>query len=937
MNIYKGRIIKAGLLGSTASVLAAMALTTSAAYAQDSQDADAEFEEVVVTGSRIPRKDLIANSPVNVISSEEINAGAFVEVDRVLDGLPQTASSNGPTTNNPGNGQANVNLRNLGTARTLVLVNGRRMVGTATNGVVDLNNIPPALIKQVEVVTGGASAVYGSDAMAGVVNFILKDDFEGVQVNGQYGLSQEGDSERYNADFTLGGNFADGRGNVVIYGNYLKREQTLAGDRDFAAVQLDEFTDDNGDPIFLPGGSSSIPQGRFSGSGGFNYLVDANGSPVAYDGSQHAYNFAPVNNLQLPLERHSIAGLGNYQVTDSINLFAEVMYTNNLIERQLAATPFSESNVDIDLNNPYMSNDLRNLFATRDDDGDGIVQLSIARRMLEAGPRLSEDNHKMFRYVVGLNGELGNGMNWEFFYNYGKSETSQRQDGNIVISRFRAGLMVDPNDPTQCLNPANGCVVLNPFGEGSMTEEMIDYVKIAATNLTSVTQQQVGATIAGSLVELPGGDLGFAAGVEYRKESANTQPDTFLATGDIDGFNAGQPTSGSYDVKEIYLETVVPILSGVAGAQYLGIEAGIRFSDYSTAGGVTSYKIGGEWRPIDDIKVRGLYQHAVRAPNVQELFLGASNSFPGATDFCNDDANRTAAERDFCVLLGVPEGQIDGFQQNDAQIESLLGGNPDLYEETSTTWSVGAVVTPEAIPGLTITADYYSIVVDDAIAALGGGLQGTMDACNQVLDLNDRYCQALSSRRSDGQLEKVPLLNENIARFTAKGVDFSAAYNFDAVGGNFDIKVLGTRFLESITQGSPFVEANDCVGLIGVRTICGRANPKWSFTTRLTYSIEDFSASIRHRYIDSVMDERVAFGTRAAEDTVVPVIPSVNYFDLGLRYKLNENISLFTNVDNMFNKKAPVFGRGVAGQLNTDAGTYDVVGRRFTFGFRANF
>lgn len=937
MSEYKGKTLKAGLMASTASVLAAMAFTTAGAYAQESQDAEAEFEEVVVTGSRIPRKDLIANSPVNVISSEEIAVGAFVEVDRVLDSLPQTASSNGPTTNNPGNGQANVNLRNLGTQRTLVLLNGRRMVGTGANGVVDLNNIPPALVKQVEVVTGGASAVYGSDAMAGVVNFILKDDFEGVQVNGQYGLSQEGDSERYNVDFTMGGNFADGRGNVVIYGNYLKRAQTLAGDRDFAAVQLDEFLDDDGNPIFLPGGSSSIPQGRFSGSGGFNFLVDDNGNPVAYDGSQHAYNFAPVNNLQLPLDRVSVTALGNYQITEGINMFAEMMYANNKIEAQLAATPFSEANVDIDLRNPYMSTALRNLFATRDTDGDQVVQLTINRRMLEAGPRLNIDNNKMHRYVLGFNGDLDNGMNWEVFYNYGKAEQTQRQDGNIVISRFRAGMMVDPNDPTQCLNPENGCVVLNPFGEGSMTEEMINYLKIAATNVTIVSQQQVGATIAGSLIELPAGDLGFAAGVEYRKEKAETQPDTFLATGDVDGFNAGQPTKGDFDVKEVYLETVIPILSGVAGAEYLGIEAGIRFSDYSTAGGVTSYKIGGEWRPFADLKFRGLYQRAVRAPNVNELFLGASNSFPGGTDFCNATSDRTAAERDFCLQLGVPADQIDTFQQQDAQIEVLLGGNPDLYEETSTTWSVGAIVTPEAVPGLTVTVDYYSIVVDDAIAALGGGLQGTLDACNQVLDLNDKYCQALSTRRADGQLEKVPLLNENIARFTAKGVDFSAAYNFDALGGNFDLRVLGTRFLEGVTQGSPFVEANDCVGLIGVRTICGRANPKWAFNTRLTYSIEDFTASVRHRYIGGVTDERVAFGTKPREETLVPEIPAVNYFDLGLRYALSENLSLFTNVDNVFNKKAPIMGRGVAGQLNTDAGTYDVVGRRFTFGFRANF
>ncbi|WP_420430039.1 TonB-dependent receptor plug domain-containing protein [Kordiimonas sp.] len=280
MTHKQGRTIKAGLLAGTATIATMMSMAPStSAFAQTSAATESEFEEVVVTGSRIPRKDLVANGPVNVISAEEISIGAVVEIDRIFDGMPQTASTNGPTTNNPGNGQANVNLRNLGTSRTLVLMNGRRFVGSASNGVVDLNNIPPALIKQIEVVTGGASAVYGSDAMAGVVNFILKDDFEGVQVNGQYGLSQEGDAERYNVDFTLGGNLADGRGNVVISGNYLKRNQTLAGDRSFAAVQLGETTDDNGNPIFVPGGSAGILQGRFA-SNGLNHFIDDNGTPI---------------------------------------------------------------------------------------------------------------------------------------------------------------------------------------------------------------------------------------------------------------------------------------------------------------------------------------------------------------------------------------------------------------------------------------------------------------------------------------------------------------------------------------------------------------------------------------------------------------------------------------------------------------------------------
>lgn len=924
------------------------------ATSQD-QNASEELEEVVVTGSRIPRKDIVANSPTSVISSEEISLANVVEIDQILAALPQTVGSNGPSTNNPGTGAATVDLRNLGTVRTLVLVNGRRFVGDSTTGVVDLNNIAPALIERIEVVTGGASAVYGSDAMAGVVNFILKDDFEGLYVGSQFGITERGDAERYNVDLSLGTNFADGRGNVVISANYFKREQTNASEREFSSVAFAESTDSSGNPVFVPGGSTTVPQGRFNSNTLDNLgILDSFGAPIGSlgvlatdDGSARAfvdpsdrYNFAPDNALQLPLERWTISAMGTYKVTEDINLFAEMTFANNSINRQLAPTPFSESGFQFSLANPFMPDAFRDVFAQMDTDGDGVVASGIRRRMVEVGPRIESSTRNLWRVVTGFNGEIGNGLQWEVFYNFGRSEETQRQQGNISISRFQQGLLVDPTDPTQCLDSSGGCVVLNPFGEGVFTQEMADFVRVTASNITTVEQQQVAANIAGDVFELPGGAVGMAAGVEYRKESASNFNDSVLNSGDIDGFSGGKDTAGSYDVKEVYLEAIVPILSDVAGAQYLGIEAGVRYSDYSTAGGVTSYKIGGEWRPIEDLKFRGLYQRAVRAPNINELFLGISNSFPSATDFCDivRNAGRTAAEREFCIASGIPEANIDTHTQDNIQIETLNGGNPSLEEETSDTWSVGFVYTPAALPGFIVSADLYSIKIDNAIDLFGGGLQSTIDGCQATLDLNDPFCSVLADARDvDGALVDVALLNQNIASREAKGIDFAAAYRFEALDGNFDVSFMGSRLLDYIVQGSPFVAANECAGAVGVRTICGRANPDWRLTGRVTYSRDAWRASLRHRYIGSVTDERVALGNADPSTLLKPEIGDQHYFDATFSYEIREGFSIYTTVDNLFDNTPPLIGDASRGNFNTDAGTYDVLGRRFSFGFRANF
>jgi len=949
---------RAALLGGTSTMIIGAVLGFSAAaIAQQAAADNDEVEEVVVTGSRIPRADLIANSPVSVIQAEEFELTSTMETESLLETLPQITPSSNSGTNNPGNGQANIDLRNLGTVRTLILVNSRRFVGAGTNGVVDINNIPSALIERVEVVTGGASAVYGSDAMAGVVNFILKDDFEGLAVNGQFGVTQEGDSERYNIDATMGTNFANGRGNVVIYGNYFRRKRTLAAERDFAKVALDDSTDANGNPISVPGGSSRIPQGRISGTGlrtsnsglsdpagnsiGGSGILFENNSFRAVTFPVDRFNFAPFNNLQLPLERYTMSAYGRYDVTDGIEFFSEMTFANNRIDRALAPTPFAESGFQLDLRNPFLPADARALLAgALDADGDNIVTINIFRRMLEAGSRISEDSRTLWRMVSGFRGELPNGWDWEVSYNVGRNENTNRQDGNVVISRFQQGLLVDPADPTKCANTTGGCVVLNPFGEGNFTQDMVDFVTIAASNITNVQQQVWSGTLTGTVMELPAGELGLSIGSEYRAESAKFQPDTFLATGDIDGFNAGLPTGGRFDVWEIFGETVVPIISGAEFAQYVGLEAGVRFSDYSTAGSVTSYKIGGEWLPVEGFKIRGLFQRAVRAPNILELFRGASNSFPGATDFCNFDSGRSQAEADFCVnQLGVPAGLIDTFKQEDSQVEVLLSGNPDLREETSDTWSVGFVYTPEeTLPNLQINVDFYSIKIDNAIDVFGGGLQPTITACRAVLDINDPFCQKLTARRSDGQLAEVVLQNQNIAKLTSRGIDFQAKYTHDLPGnfGSIDGFLAGTRVIDLIQQGSPFVAPFQCAGFTGPRSTCDQTTPKWKFVARGTWRNGPAKVTLRWQFIGETKDDRISGGADPATLTH-PFIGSESYFDATVAFDVNDNVNTFFTVKNLFDNNPPILSDGVAGQFNTDAATFDTIGRRFTFGFRSKF
>lgn len=944
------RTLKGGSAILLAALVASPAFAQSAddALATDSAAAGGGEESIVITGSRIPRPDVVSNSPVNVIGEEEIRLTGANETEQILNSMPQFVAGFGSQSNNPGNGTATVNLRNLGSVRTLVLMNGRRIVGSGEDGVVDINMIPPALISRVDVVTGGASAVYGSDAMAGVVNFVMKDDFEGLEIGAQAGISSRGDAARYNFDLTVGGNFADGRGNIVFYANYFDRAQVFGGARDHATVFLVDAVQ-NGVGVLVPGGNAVTPQGTLFAPSlvglrdQFGNAIGTQGIFFAPEGwrayrTSDGFNDRPYNNLQLPLERMMGAVLGHFDVTNDVTLFWEGTYARSRVNSTLGALPMSSSGFipgfQLDLRNPYLPASLRDFLSTNlDPDGNNLVPLNINRRVLESGPRTSDQTRDFWRAVVGLRGGLTDRLNWEVFFNHGENDLTDEQGGGVLIDRFAAMFLTDPNDPTRCANGDPQCVVINPFGLNSLTPEMVAYYNVDLVNQTRVRQTQIGGSITGSLFSLPAGDVGISIGAEYRRESARFQPDQLYVLGDAISRSAGlQPTGGSYNVKEVFGELYVPVLADRPGIELIAFEGGVRYSDYSTAGSVVSYKLGGEYSPFRGLKFRGLYQRAVRAPNITELYSGATNTAPLATDFCNATPTRTAAERAFCLELGVPASIIDVFQQENVQIRAITGGNPDLQEETSDTWSVGAVIRPDFVPNLQITVDYYNIRISDAIAVFGGGLQPTINACRANLSLGNPFCAPLRTRTPDGQLQDVPLLNQNIAEITASGIDFRLDYRHD-IGrlGRLTYFLAGAYLFENETTSSPVLNPVDCAGYIGGGS-CGSANPNWRFTQRLTWSMDEYELSLRHRFIGSAKDGRIAaaISTGSAPPLLaVPSTPDVHYFDLSASVRVSERFRFYGTVDNLFDRDPPF-------QL-FERQTYDAIGRRFTIGLTANF
>ena len=961
--------------------------------------ADTQIAPIVVTGSRIARRNVETAAPVAVVQDEEFELSGTVNVENVINTLPQVVPGTTSFSNNPGNGTATLNLRGLGAARTLVLVNGRRWLSYDTAQIVDLNTIPSFLLDSVDVVTGGASAVYGSDALAGVVNFRLR-DVDGIEMGGQYSLTERGDGARYEVHGAIGTSFGDGRGNATVYGEYYQRESIFQGDRDFSRFALGGETGD--DPL-QQFGSSTLPQGvlrYFGGATGLGPQTTfddddiqtdsgigefAANNAVVFDepGNFRAragdlYNYAPVNYLQLPQERYLIGGYADYDIGGGHTAYTEVAYVNNRVATELAATPVTgDFNVALDSVQPFLSAaDYQNLLAidaaesTRnaafnaameDQDPDtpgvqftpvvddpGIVNLFIQRRTLETGSRNSLDERNAFRLLGGMRGPINDYLSYDAYYMYSRTRNANVQEGNISASAFQRGL--DGTDPA-----------INIFGPNTLTPGMVDQISILAQNGDVSSQQVANAAISGTFGDFAiGADsepVAFAFGGEYRKVSSEFIPDTALSSGDVIGFNAGQATEGSYDVKELFAEVNVPIEFGSARLELTGAA---RYSDYSleAVGGVWTYAGGVEFSPIPDVTLRGQYQRAVRAPNVGELFGGQAIGFPAATDPCGTDAATSGALRDLCLASGVPAGNLgndDAIQLN-TQIPATFGGNPDLQEETSTSWTAGVVLQPSFFPGFTLTADYFDIEIEDAISTIT--LQQTFNLCfTQVQDVNDPICAPFfpadgsSIRNPAGVITTAnpPALGgQNIATLNVSGIDLQAAYStvlpFSLLTNtgeqDFNISFLGTWTEESSFLAFPGADLLDCAGEFGLN--CGEPTPSFKWTTRASFIDGPLTTSLRWRHLSGVDDD---------EDTVdfsefngSERIPAYDLIDLTFSFMASEAATFTFGVNNIFDNlpQTPRFDGIVVSnsndgtllgdnqeQANTYPSTYDVLGRDF--------
>ncbi|VAW05989.1 TonB-dependent receptor [hydrothermal vent metagenome] len=959
--------LKYGVSAFAVAAMLPISIQTSYAAEDAAAEEDVTFEEVVVTGSRIKRKDLTSPSPVAIVNADEFKFSGTINVEQVLNALPQTVPGLTGNSNNPGNGTATIDLRGLGSTRTLVLVNGKRYLQSSQGNTVDLNTIPSALIKQVEVLTGGASAVYGSDALAGVVNFVLIDDFEGVELNAQYGTSSKGDAEKWNVDATIGGNFADGRGNVVLHTSFARRKATFADARDFSFYALgdNDVLPGTQDPDFgfstpCGGATNCVPGFTKSGSAGipgtrvwgFDPSVfgrfGPNGEALPWDNVNDRFNYAPDNFIQLPQDRWLVSAQAHYDINDNVTFYSNAIFTHNRSDTELAPTPAFLGSLEVDVDSPYFAPDTQAILAGVDTDGDGFFALPfIGRRMVENGSRQGINTRVGFQVTTGFKGAIDDNWSYDTYYSYARVDRTQLLNNDVSDSRFRQSMRTefDADGNLVCTDTSGGCVPMNIFGEGNISPEAVAFVNVGAANVTDITQQVLAGNVTGTLGDLGAGDIGLSAGAEYRTDSSSFRPDEFLSAGDVLGFNAGKPTIGSYNVYDIYAEVFVPLLADVEFAEALNFTGAARYSDYSTAGGVWTYAAGLDWTPVEGFMVRGQYQRAVRAPNVAELFLGAANGFPRADDPCSADHvadhGGIAALTAICEATGVPTGQTGVFNQANTQIEGIFGGNPDLTEESSDTYTIGAVINPEFLDGFSLTVDYYNIKITDVVGSLGGGVNNILKNCYADGDVSAPFCQAIT-RRPDGNVDTVAALNANNAILQTEGVDVQVNYSIDLDNGLFDnastisMFWLGTYVIKNdfLPNKLPDTEFLRCAGTFA--GVCGTPDPTYRFTSRLSYESGPFAASLKWTYLGAVDQGDIENGGADPATMSVSRLSAKSYFDLTANYDITENYSIYGGINNLLNTK-PQFVGSDQQQGNTFPNVYDVIGTYFFFGGTAKF
>jgi iron complex outermembrane recepter protein len=980
---------RARLLASSMICGAAALSFAVPAYAQD--QADTEVEAVVVTGSRIPQPNLTSTSPITVIGDQEVKLSGTTNVEQLVNSLPAAYAGQTGQVSNGATGTATVDLRGLGPKRTLVLVDGKRLMpGSPVLPVADLNAIPAALVDRVEVVTGGASAVYGSDAVSGVVNFIMKKDFEGVRLDAQYNFAThrndneiaqevlsrfpnverppENVTEGQTWDLTaiVGANTPDGRGNATIYAGYRHQEPVLQSQYDFTACSMNSRSPATG-----------APKARFDcqGSANYNLLISIDravaGLPYGFFIEQNrtfspwagqSYNFGPTNYLQRPDERYVLGGFAHYEITPMFDVYLDTMFADDRTVAQIAPSgAFLDRTITLNCSNPLMSEAQRQMLCfdaglTLDDD----ASILLGRRNIEGGPRQADLRHSSYRVTLGMRGELSAGWRYDIYGQYGTSSYSQAYLNEFSVSKFRNAINVvaTPTGP-QCEVTVSGadpsCVPYDLFGGfEAPSAAALAYVQGTGFQRGSTQQQVVSATITGDLGEYglrspwASDGIGVAVGGEYRRDALQLQVSDNFLSNDLWGQGGGTPNVplSSIDVKELFVEARVPLVQDQPFFRLLQVEAGFRKSEYSTAGSTDAWKLAVDWQPVDDIRLRASMQRAVRAPNVLELFTPQFQGLFGGTDPCAGQIPQFSLAQ--CQAQGVSAAQYGRILQCPAgQCKQLLGGNPNLRPEESDTRSFGVVFTPTFFRGFNLSVDYFEIEIDGAIQVYTAPV--ILNLCGQTLD--PFYCNRIQRDQQGFLFTTTGFVDNplfNIGGFKATGVDVEANYrtSFADWGlgewGALAFSFQGTANMKTEVTPAPEVGSYDCAGLYG--TTCAAPYPEWRHRFRVTWSTPwNLQLSAQWRHLSSVEydgeDPNPLLNTQQPPDIVETRFPAYNYLDLSATWTVRDGTTLRFGVNNVFDKDPPIvdFNKDVNINGNTYPMVYDALGRTWFVGITADF
>lgn len=969
-----------------AAVYIAIGALGAAAQAQTTA-APQQIERVEVTGSRILSVNAESSAPIQVMSSADISASGVANVHELLMKSPVFVAGISRTNSNfqtSSVGVSSVDLRNLGASRTLVLVNGRRFVsGVPGSSEVDLNSIPTDFIERVEILTGGASATYGSDAVAGVVNIVLKKNFEGLTLDAQVGQSAEGDSEKKKFGITMGTVAANGKANLMAHLAFSQEGAVYSRDRSASAVDQASkgafVTGDVADifAIQRPFNSSFAPQGRFffkdASGANKNYTYDASGKEIPFSSNGPAgdgvgatgFNRSAYRAIAVPTDRLLFASKGDYSLNDNHAVFFEGTYAATKVKSNIEPFPLDSLNINkaaggfipaefmvggVKMRNPMVPDYLYNQATDRN--GDGLKDYNFTRRMSDFGPRTAQADRDTFRILSGVKGELSKSWSYDAYVSYAFTKENQTSSGQVNVLNFRNALeaIPDVNDVNGngnrteaiCMDAnarALGCAPANIFGANTLSAAAIKYINAPGSLATKVTQKTAGVTVTGEAFELPAGPVGIAVGGEWREETSDTKFDALTQAG-LNAGNALPNTYGEFDVSEVFAEVKVPLLKDLPLLKTLDASAAVRSGKYSTVGNTTSWTAGLDWALNSTVRIRANSAVSTRAPNIGELYSAPAQTFPAdINDPCEGTkATGTSAQDIACrAAPGVAANMAANggvFTLNQADQQGISGydsGNKNLKAEKGKSKTIGLVITPKSVPLLknfAFTADYFDIDITDAIGA--PGRQFTLDQCYNG---DKSFCKFITRRalpagsNSAGSIDLIDQTQENAGGEGTKGIDLTVAYADKVFGGRLGARLSWTHLLESYFVPQPGSATDYSTGEVG------SAKNKWLLNLGYNYGnwgIQTTTTFVGKSYLDDQFMKGMEWPKEAGK------ISSKTYLDLQGTYTMGK-AQIYLGLDNATDTKAPPIITGLPGSTTgaeTAAGTYDVIGRRYYIGLR---